>query len=114
MATTKKPLVDTETGEVIGNIIEEHFLPEEPDQTDEPEALQEISDQTDEEMAEKKLAPDIDPSRLIYKDGELSAIAPDPDCEMCSGEGGWDAVFVNSEGPDTQEWTRCECIEIPG
>jgi len=55
----------------------------------------------------------IDESRIQRKDGVIVGIAPDPDCEICSGNGGWDdSVDVDSD-ETVDEWVRCECVELP-
>ena len=78
------------------------------------EAAEEVpaGSQQDEEAAEI-LFPDVDPSRVLFEDGKAIGLAPDPDCTVCTGEGGWDINVPGIHDEVTQEWVKCDCVALP-
>lgn len=77
----------------------------------EPTTTAEMLDEVQEQIADAD--KEIDESRIQRKDGEIVGVAPDPECHICNGRGGWDETVTDENDESHQEWVRCECVELP-
>ncbi len=79
--------------------------------------LQSPSDNSGEELSIRPVddlpahLADIDPTRIIYLEGQPVELSPDPECEDCSGDGM--VSYADEELETGVGYRTCECTVLP-